>query len=133
MRRRGVLTAAIAATFAGCVGERPPSGPRAPPTAETSSDSGSTTTAPPPGLRLVDRDFSEREDGMLLIEAIVTNTASEQRAGTLVVTAATPTEEVTKTRDLEVEPDTEVEIAIEFELPYAEFINGGSLSMDIET
>lgn len=132
MRRRGVLTAAAAAMFAGCLGERPPTGPRDPPSAEAPSESASTTTEPP-GLRLVDRDFAEREDGTLLVEAIVTNTAEEERTGTLVVTAATAAEETTETRDLAVDPGAEIDVAVGFELSYAEFINGGSLAIDIET
>ncbi|MFC6614350.1 hypothetical protein ACFQAS_05180 [Halopenitus salinus] len=133
MRRRGFLTAALSTVVAGCLGERPPSGPRHPPSGGTPPGSGPETATPSPGLRLADRDFSERENGGLLVEATIENTASETRTGTLVVTATTPEEEATETRDLEVDPGSEIDVAVEFELTYGEFINGGSLSFDIET
>lgn len=133
MRRRGLLVAVFSTMVAGCLAERPPSGPRNPPSGEAPPGSAPETATPSPGLRLVERDFSEREDGSLLVEATIENTASETRTGTLVVTAATAEEEATETRDIEVDPGSAIDVALGFELSYGEFINGGSLSIDIET
>ncbi|WP_096391063.1 hypothetical protein [Halopenitus persicus] len=133
MRRRGLLIAAFGTLGAGCLEGRSPSGPRNPPTAGAPPDSDSAADTATPGLRIVDRDFSERDDGTLRIDATIENTAAERRTGTLVVTATTPDEEATETRDLDVDSGSEIEVTIRFELSYESFINGGSLSIDVES
>ncbi|WP_280536114.1 hypothetical protein [Halopenitus sp. POP-27] len=132
MRRRELVVAAIGAVLGGCLERRDPSGPRNPPTGDAPPGADTEKTTQPPGLRIVDRGFSERDDGTLRIDATIGNTAADRRTGTLVVTAATPEEEATETREVSVDPGAEIEVTVTFDLLYEAFINGGSLSVNVE-
>lgn len=137
MRRRALLASVAMAVSAGCASEYAPSGPRTPPGADdarsepqTESGGGDEDT---PGLFILELDFSEDENGKLVVEAVVGNDADTELSGTVVAVASGAGRTVEATKDVAVGPDETVEVTIETDLDYDAFASDGDLSVDVKS
>lgn len=132
MRRRPLLAAVLAGVTTGCVGELAPSGPRNPPESVASDDGGTSADDDPDGLLVADWDVREGDDGALVVNAVVANTASEEQSGTLVVTVRVDDDETAVAEDVTVEGDGDASVSLTVDVPFDRFETEGRLSMRLE-
>lgn len=135
MRRRAVLASLALAASAGCSSEYAPSGPRTPPgtdDAREEPDSAGPGDEDAPGLFILEWDFTEGEDGNLVVDAVVGNDADAELSGTVVVTASGPDRAVEATEDVTVASDETVDVAVRTDLDHESFVSDGELSVEVK-
>lgn len=132
MRRRPLLAAVLAGVTTGCVGELAPSGPRNPPEPVGSDDGGTPAGDDPDGLLVADWDVRGGDDGNLVVDAVVANTASEEQSGTLVVIVRVDDEETDASEGVTVAGDGDVSVSLAVDVAFDRFESEGSLSMRLE-
>lgn len=136
MRRRALLASVAMTVSAGCTSEYAPSGPRTPPGADdarSEPNGGSSESDGAPGLYILEWDFLEGEDGMLVVEAVVGNDADAELSGTVVVVASGPDRSVEATEDVTVAPDETTDVTVRTDLEHEAFVRDGELSVNVKS
>ncbi|QZX98875.1 hypothetical protein [Halobaculum rubrum] len=117
------------AALAGCTEPAEPSGPMTPPRSPEATASG--------GEGLVVTDFTdvEGDEGDLLVRVTVENRGSEQRTGTVIVTASVTVDgsesEETASEAVTVGSGERTDVTVPTSLPFESFSQSGSIRVEI--
>lgn len=128
-RRRALAALASLAVGAGCTeNARAPSGPRNPPEGDEEGPGERETES----LYVAAYDFAEDDDGHLIAPVTVGNRADEERDGQVVAEATAQDDTYTETADVTVPAGGEVDLVVEFDVPFDEFARDGTLEVTID-
>lgn len=131
MKRRALLSAALAATTAGCMAGLPgPTGPRNPPK-EPANDPRQEPDREP--VVIDDFELEATEDGKLLATVVVKNRTGVERSVTVVGRAEVDGERYVETaEDVEVPADGTLAVDLVFDASYETFEKNGSFEPELK-
>ncbi|MGM0591225.1 MAG: transcriptional initiation protein Tat [Halobacteriota archaeon] len=130
MNRRGYLRLLALLAPAGCLETTPgPTGPRTPPTAANANPQAPPTSS---ALRVKSFDFEETDDGTLRVFGVIENSSDREREAKVNVTVTEQDSRHVGGTTITVDPNSEAEFGIRFDIDYESFARDGEVSVTVE-